>query len=240
MESYAIWLDRLTEAERRSVFRAATPNLRAEVIREIREGQWKAQLPEAMRRQLDAADPARHVDLIQKWKDEESERRRAWLLARRNWDSIKQNRVPWPFADKDGKRDVAEFVHTVLKIDGPVNGRLTPADAERLREAQDSAEKSGAWLWYGSLVRDLAAKYPTLPEPAAGKPVLTLGDFPSNFGKKSGDKKNLRKMEGKWPEFALAVAEDAAKANIRLSVSLGPSRPEQFREPLREFVSHGR
>jgi len=236
LESYAVWLHGLDEPERKAILDAASPALRLAKIHSIREHLWQQQLPATLRNLLDKAEnDQKRADLIQQWKTEEQDRRRNWMLARQNWETIRAGRVPWPFDNEAMKNEVNEFIRSVLRIDGNSSGRVTPTEAQMLREAREFAEKNNAWLWYGSDLYYLANKYPALPEPI-GTPITRIEDL-SKFAKKLTDRKNLRDAQGKWPEFALMIAEDAARAKLTLPFSLGPSRPGEFRPPIEAFLT---
>ncbi len=239
LEAYAVWLARLPDAERAAVLAAATPDLRFKVVADIREAQWQARLTDGQRKALAALPPAERGALTQQWKGEQADRKRAWLLRRQNWETIRADRPPWPFDTDAGRKGVADYVRTTLRVEGTASGRLTGGEAERLRAAQEMAEREGEWLNYGAAVLALADKYPSLPEPV-GRPVLVVADLPQPFRarlvKGGGERKALNAAAGKWPEFALAVADDAQKAGLSAPIPLGPARPADFREPARHVV----
>ena len=236
LESYAVWLHGLDETERKAIFDARSPATRLAAIRDIRELRWRERLPPPHRAMLENAEPGtKRTALVQQLKTAEQDRRRNWLLARKNWETIRTGRVPWPFDSDAMRNEVSDYVRSVLKVDGNSNGRLTASEADLLRDARDFAEKNDAWLWYGSDLYHLANKYPMYPEPI-GTPITRIDDL-SRFPKKIvGDRKPLREAVGKWPEFALAVVEEARRSNLSLPMALGPCRPGEFRPPIESFL----
>lgn len=247
LEGYAAWLDRLPDGERKGVLAAATPGLRLGVVQGIRERQWVAALPEAVRNH---ADPAKRADLIRRWKEDEADRRRAWHVARKNWEAFQKNDPPWPFNSPAMKKEVLEFVRAAYRTDARADERprcrLTPGELTRLKNAQAEAEQGGGWAWYdyGRLVHEFGRRYETLPEPAAGKLVLELDDLwpkAREHFQVNKVQKRATAVAGKWPEFALLVWSEAGTPGkksytIPAAVSLGPSRPDEFKPAVQEFI----
>jgi hypothetical protein len=247
LEAYAAWLDRLPDAERKGVLSAGTPGLRLVVVKEIRERQWMASLPEVIRTQ---SEPEKRAEMVRQWKEAEANRRRAWGVARKNWEAFQKNDPPWPFNNAGLKKDVQEFVKTALrpeatKPDDRPRGRLNGNELQRLKTAQGDAEREGGWAWYdyGRVAYELTQKYPMLPEPASGKLVLDIDDLwpaaKAHFQVK-GAAKRAQTPLGKWPDFALFVWEEShtgkKQFTIPTTVSLGPSRPDEFKPPVRDFL----
>lgn len=236
LESYAAWLHRLEPSERDAILKAESPALRLAKIRKIREHLWEKSLPAGQRELLERThDDQKRADLIQQWKNEEQDRRRNWLLARKNWETIKAGRIPWPFDDGKMRQEVSDYVRNVLKVDGTSPGRLTPGEAAMLLDAHEFAKKNDAWLWYGSDLYHLSQKYPMLPEPI-GTPFTRIEDQ-FKFLRKLTDRRNLNGLQGKWPDFALAVADEASRVKMALPFNLGPSKPGEFRPPMEAFLA---
>jgi hypothetical protein len=248
LEAYAAWLDRLPDAERKGVLSAGTPGLRLGVVHEIRERQWLAALPEAIRTQR---DPDKRAEMVRQWKEAEADRRRAWGVARKSWESFQKNDPPWPFSDPGLKKDVQDHVRAAFRTDARPKDRpqcrLQPFDLNRLHNAQREAERENGWAWYdyGRVVYDLAQKYPMLPEPASGKMILDIEDLSwpaaKNHFQAKGPRNRAQNYVGKWPDFALFVWEESrstAKKPFAIpgTLSLGPSRPDEFKLPVRFFL----
>lgn len=240
LEAYAAWLGRLPDAERRGVLAAATPGLRLEAVRQVRDKQWLDAQPSVQRKQLDGLPNDKRAVEVGKWRDTAAANRAMWAFARRHWDANRADKVPWPFDDETRKREVTEFARVTFRTDDRAKSRLLPGEFDRLRESHETA----AWLWYGKTVYDLTKKYEQylLPEPAAGKPLTDFADLWPR-AKEHYEKPNVRKRvsaaAGRWPDFALAVQSELSQAKFgpASSASYGPCRPADFKDPLRAFVA---
>ena len=164
-------------------------------------------------------------------------------MARRHWDAITAagGPPPWPFADDELKRGVDTFVRTVLKADLTVKpdpkadptslGRLTRVEHAELRERREAAARTGGWFLYGVQVYRLAGRHPSLPAPAPGKPVVVdAAGLPTDFvravrQKGAAVRANRAGVRGKWPEFALELADEARRAGVAVPEAFGPCRP---------------
>ena len=173
LEAYAVWLECLPEAERRGVLTAATPGLRLDVIRKIRDQQWRESLPPPLRGNQDA---------IQQWKDEEAIRRERWAFIRQHAEAFAANKSPWPFDTEAGKTAVIDYAHDVLKVDDTKRCRLLPEELAEYKRTLVMAQRDGAWAWYGLMVYELASHHPYLPEPADPKQMFSdISDLPEPF-----------------------------------------------------------
>ena len=250
LERYAVWLDRLPEAEQAEVLRAENSSARLEVVRRIREKLWREALPTRHREQLKLiADPEEALRLVACWKDAEQSRRDEWLLARRQWGSFAPGSPakPWPFNDVTLTREIDQYLKTVLKVDlnlkldsrfePPSGCRLDRQEYQELKLRHDAAHNEGYWLLYGASILRLAERHPSLPGPANGKPVTDLNQVPKEFLKELRAKNlpDLNRQRGKWPEFALELADAAYKQRLATNFHLGPARPQEFASPVREF-----
>lgn len=242
LEAYAVWLDRLPDAERKGVLGAATPGLRLGVVRDLREKQWIDGLPLAQRNQLLGLNPNQKSDLIQQWRSEERRQRSRWAFIRKNADAITGNRIPWPFDTPAGRKEVLEFARTAFRIDDPKRCRLTPAELADYRSALAAAEKNGAWAWYGKMVHELDGRYESLPEPASPKLMYQdFADLPQLYGRlvdRPGFRKKLAPHVGKWPDFPLELHDELriGKFGPAPLPPLGPARLSDFKEPVRAFM----
>ena len=83
--------------------------------------------------------------------------------------------------------------------------------------------------------------YEMLPEPV-GKPVVEiadLGEFGTRHFFKGRGRQAAGPHQGKWPEFALEVhrfSAEGKEGKLLIPLALGPSRPAEYREPVREFL----
>jgi hypothetical protein len=249
LESYAAWLQRIPDAERKQILAAATPERRIETIRDVRRAQWVARLPAAMRQKLDNAIAEDRATLITEWKAEERQRREEWHLARANWESLRTGRPPWPFADEAMKQAVLDFMERAYHPGDPRRCRLTSTgprggDRGRLEEVLERAVKGNEWVLLGKVLYDLSQnpRYEMLPEPRDGMPLTEyeqLWPAAAQFYEKKAPRGRLDTALGKWPDFALAVSE-AAERSKTLSpppdFSFGPCRPGEFRPETERFI----
>ncbi len=250
LEAFAVWLDRLPEAERNGVLTAATPGLRLKVVRELREAQAQAALPERIRSEPDAAT---RTAKMRQWEADEAERRRAWAFARDHWDAIRGTRVPWPFDNDEMKKQVIDYAKTAYRFDEKAaRPKLLAQDAARLLEAYREGEEKGVWLWFGWVLYDLAprydarepntSRYEMFPEPAEGRPITEFSQLPpsveKHYSSKPQSKVRLERFVGRWPDFALAVHDDITRSKqAAVPPPLGPARLAECAEPLRTFAN---
>ena len=189
------------------------------------------------------------------WKAGEKARRDDWHVARRQWPTLfgRDRQAPWPFSEPGLTQQIDEYVKAVFKVDTavplskvngkaelPAGARLNTAEFTYLKSAHDSATKDGNWFVYGVAVHRLAQQHPYLPEPPAGKPLVVSAanlpvELPPRF--RLTPKGIDPASRGKWPEFALEVVKKCGAERVPVPESLGPCRPEQFREDVREFVT---
>jgi hypothetical protein len=249
LESYAAWLNRLPDRDRKAVLTAPTAEKRLEEIREVRNEQWVATLPVARRAQLKGLPRADRAELIARWKGEDGRQRDEWATARSHWDALRTGRQPWPFTDEAMKKEVVAFVHAAYHPDDPTRCRLTTTpvvgDLARLKYALDRAEKNGEWLWLGQAVYNFSKRYEMLPEPAKGKPVAEIADLSpwpaihKHYENRPKVRQRVDAAAGKWPDFALAVWEDLNRGKFAVAASrvhLGPCRPVEFKDEVRGFL----
>lgn len=251
LESYAVWLDHLNDADRHEVLSAPNAEARLEAIRRVRERQWREALPTRQKEQLKLmAEIKDQVQLIETLKATERVRRDEWSLARRQWDALQTPDLkPWPFSDPVLAREVDDYLKSALKVDlsksdpkgelAPTT-RLTRDEYITLRSQAEAANQSGHWFLYGLIIYQLAQSHPYLPEPRKGNPITEpsqLGaDLMRELRKKGLGLLEKKATKGKWPDFALEVA-DASKKVAYSSESLGPCRPGEFPERVDTFLS---
>lgn len=247
LEAYTLWLDKLPELEHKHVLTAETPRRRLDEIRKIRNQQWLDGLPPVQRAKLNGLPAASQVELIRQWREEESAHRDEWAFHRTHAEDIVSNKIPWPFDDVARRKEVIDFMQLAFRPDDKKDCRFDENERTRYNDALTLATQHGGWTWYGYGRNALAMvkKYERyiLPEPAAGEPVTKyaqLGAAARVFNKEKGPAHNATvKLEGKWPDFALAVHTFAGtvkgeKLNLP---SLGPARTGDFKEPLRTFLN---
>ena len=257
LENYAVWLDRLPDAERRDLLATPTPAARLEAVTQLYQRQWRDDLSQPQRVKLAATVSATEkADLVAAWKAAEKARRDEWHVARRQWPTLfgRAGQAPWPFSEPGYARQVDDYVRAVLKVDlsaplpkidgkieMPAGARLNRAEFAYLKSAHDSATKEGNWFVYGVAVHRLSQLHPYLPEPLPNRPmIVTVQALPAEL--QTPRLRPLMKSaesstRGRWPEFALEVATRCNKERIPVPESLGPCRPADFTEPVRDFVT---
>ncbi len=254
LEVYTIWLDRLPEAQRKVVLAATTPKKRLEEVKTIRNEQWVDALPPVLRAKLAGLPPKEKTDLIKQWKDEEATRRDEWGFVRKHADDIAANRIPWPFDDLARRKEVIEFMRTAYHLDDTRKCRFSEYDLKRYPATLDLANEKngwGPWSAYGKLVYEVTvppaqmrksefAKYELLPEWATGESITRVEQLPKQterFFTQGAGAKSVQDKIGKWPDFALTVHGFSQFPKVGLLPPLGPSRPGDFKEPLKTFVT---
>jgi hypothetical protein len=247
LEGYAAWLHRLPDGERRRVLAAPAAEDRLAAVEDVRRGQWVAGLPAAYRQKLANLVAKDRADLIATWKTEEDTRRENWTSTRFHWDFVRTGRQPWPFADEGMRKQVLDFARSAYHPGDPKRNRLASADITRFNEAVERAEKGGEWVWLGKAVYDFSRtpRYEMYPEAGPGGKMMTdLPELQNHPQLKEAMARRLAnkagaEIVGRWPDFALAVHRDFAKTKIAgkgVDLHLGPARPGEFKEELRQFL----
>ena len=245
LEAFAVWLDRLPDADRRGVLGAATPHLRREVVRDLREQQWLDALPTALRKKVDTLTSANEkAELIKQWKDDEAVRRDRLAFVRQHAEAFAANKSPWPFDTEAGRKEVMEFAQSVFRVDDTKRGRLSPDQLAEYRRTLELARRDGTWAWYGLTVYELSRLHPYLPEPAEAKQMITEpNDLPELYARATTKKGGASRLKpntfGKWPEFPLEVLKEVplGKFGPPNFPQLGPARLSEFKEPVRTFAT---
>jgi hypothetical protein len=227
---YTAWLERLDENDRRQVEAAPDPEKKLEVIRGLREAEWVAHLPRADREQIEAAVPAERAALVEKLRRQERERRAQWQAAFRAQGELAQPAVLPDFWPRVRLYEQKSLVPT-----------LTHTEREQLFKAARSS-----WPEHAQALTALAEKHPILVPPSERAGVVSFRDLPSgyalNFGGKPGKGKDfeghrLRDLQGRWPNFALALDRLAKSRKVALpDKPLGPCKPEEFVPAVRKFI----
>lgn len=247
LEAYALWLNRLPEPERRLIL-DASPAKRLDEVRSVHTKQWREGLSEGKRRNLQQAVGEERMELATLYREDEQARRNEWRLAQRQWKELtEKNQTPWPFNDPVLSRQIDEHLTNALGVNPsrlpvpdrerrwelPPGCRLTREQVQELR-LRRQATAEGYWFTYGALLLRLSEQYPTLPRPKSGNPIVRPADLPRGYTPIRDGPGRLRSFTGKWPDFALEVAR-LSRGNGKLE-PLGPCRPEEFTDPVRQFV----
>jgi hypothetical protein len=218
LDRYATWLKRLPEGDRARVLSARSTDERLAVVRALRERQWVEGLPAGVRAELDKLDPGAKRERLEQLRKEARNQRLQWQLLR----PTKLNEFP---------AEVQKFVRATLE---PMLG-----DGEKKEFA---AAEQKPWPALALLILRLADAHPVLPP--RNKEFRTFNELPPRVKwlvKAEPDQKKrqqlLRPASGKWPDFALKVAELLGeKKNAPGVPPLGASRPREFPAATREFI----
>jgi hypothetical protein len=250
LEAYASWLNALSEADRKGIISATTPQNRLNQIREIRERQWVESLPPNLQKQLSlSATESLKRELIKEWKAEESRRRNEWASARKSASEIlDSSKTPWPFDNETQRNEILAFAKSALRLEDAKNIRLTANELDRYTYTVNFAlsQNGAAWYSYGKMLYDLVKKQEDylLPPPVDLKLRFTdFSDLPTAYQNPNIMRRLKLKATpfvGKWPEFPLEVHKDVhqqfVKGEVRQLPALGPARAADFTPVVRKYV----
>jgi len=230
---YNHWLAQLSADDRKRVVDAATPYERLKIIEEIKDREWTESLPKVYRDKFAKTEKdAERRRLIENWRAEERDRRDEWQFVLRNWDDIKDNRLPAVSPAEE------VFVANLLS-------QLPPSERERLKKLRDQVQEERGRPLYLRLLVEMADRHPLLPGPHDGPKVYeelpkadrdALEKADKALIKKKGLPKELQESQGRWPDFALAVTRYARQQRIVLPEPLGPTAKEALPPEVRTFV----
>jgi hypothetical protein len=236
MQTYNAWLAKLPDADRKWVLDAPTGAARLEVVRELREREWVESLPRPYREEYAKAEGDARRLKVQEWRAEEAERREEWAVAQRTWGEFSPGKVPAVFAG-EGRAQVDLFVANLKP-------NLSEPERKALDDARSAADEFGNYFWYVFEVARLSHLHPILPGRVGPKDFASLDESvkeylvkhdPQHF-KRNGnqivfvgdERKEFRRAQGRWPEFALELADYCQKNKLTLPVPLGDCRKSQM------------
>jgi hypothetical protein len=250
LEAYALWLNGLSEGERRGVLAADTPDVRLRVIQELRDKQYIERLSPSQRSQLEVASGEDlKKALLKGWKSGEGQK---WAAAlKRPAELFDPTKAPWPFDSDSRRKEIEAFAQSAFQLDSPKGSRLTANEVERYVTAHSFATQQGgaAWGSYGKVVYELAKKYEDLQLPPPASPRLRFTDTAElpvpyqNLVKKNTALANaLTPVAGKWPEYPLKLHEwlffkgYLTKVDAKQAPPLGPCRKDELTTSLQKFL----
>jgi hypothetical protein len=189
--------------------------------------------------------------VIARLRQEEGKRRREWQIALRLWDDLREGtrKLPTRITDLDGpvQTYAKEYLRPMLRA----------GEWERLEKAQ------GQWPLFPQTLVELADRHPPALQGAHGPTSLKelpgdlrrrldwhlnalggKGDFKGGKGGFKGPKGGaeffwrsyLNKAEGRWPGFALAVTDFAARHGMAMPNELWPLRKRDLSPAVRQFL----
>lgn len=223
LEKYANWLERLPEDQRRRVESAANETERLKIIKEIRQSQWVDRLPTAERKQVLAAQGEKKAALIKQIRQEEKRRKQEWNVSLKHWEEL--TRGPAPTRASELPLAAEQYIARQLlpRLSDDERGRLTKAE--------------GSWPAYLQTLVELNDKVFQIPGPVGPRRVE---DLPPDVQRWVNSlprhkRQNILNLKGKWPEFALKVAEVANKSNVKLP-PLAPAEPAKYPDNIKRFI----
>jgi hypothetical protein len=228
MQTYNAWLAKLPESDRQRVVTAGSPGERLDEIRMIREREWVETLPKPYREQYAGLDPDARHDKVQQWRAEEADRREEWALAQRHWADNPPGKVPAIF-QADAK-PLEEFV-------AHLSENLTAAERKTLDEARAEIP-NGNYFAYPRQIVKLADQHPIFPwkevgpkewkELPDGVKIALQTQDPAHFRRPADLPKELRRAQGRWPEFAVELVNYCKKNGLTLPEPLGGARKNEM------------
>ena len=245
LEAYAVWLTRLPDVQRTELL-AISGDKRTEAIQELRARQWQDLLPDQKRQGLKLLSVTEKLEFLQATAQNESAYRREWQLAQQQWKEMKElgDAPPWPFHDPQLAREIDLYLKNALGVDVtklatsldrrseiPADCRLKPGELRELRRRREEAIHGQYWLSYGELLLRLSRDHPTLPRPRSGETTTRPAQIKAITVR---DVLLTKNSIGKWPEFALEVH----KKHPRLAEALGPARPEEMTDAVRDAITN--
>jgi hypothetical protein len=235
MERYADWLDRLSPADRDRVKQAPNRKQRLRAIREILDRQWMERLPQAVQEKIRKASGKERQRLIKQERNKERFRRAEWRAAMNQWDDVLRRR---PLKLSNSPEITRRFVLEFLLP------RLSADEQRRLNRVLENP------VQFPKILVELADKHPpALPDNyQPTKPGQLPKFLQQRVNQLAKDnrwlaeplRKRLKEAEGKWPDYANAVAAVARfykgpKTDAAIPFELWPATPRDLTPPVRQF-----
>jgi hypothetical protein len=230
-------------------FQQLSPPVRERRLAALRHyARWLQSLPKVQREELQKLKGKARLAEVARLRREESQRRRDWQVAFRNWEPLtRQGRLPVgrPAPTRLGELDTADhlFVYDYLR---PL---LSAAEWQELEKA------AGSWPRFPRTLVEVADRHPVALQGQRG--ITHLKELPREVrtrlekplahklgkGKEAPKarialKQLLARSEGKWPDFAARVAEVAQSLDVSLPHELWPSRRKDLSVDVQEFLKN--
>ena len=241
MMQYNAWLARLPEADRQRVVTASSALARLEIVRQLRELDWVKTLPAPYRAEYAKLDGDARKQKVLEWRNEEAERDEEWALALRTWDQFVPGKVPQMFLN-DGRAQIEAYVLHLKE-------NLLEHERKALDEARGNADDFGNFFGYALELVRLSDAHPILPGKVGAKDFNSLPDSvreylmktDKHFRKRGAmlpgeELKELRRTQGRWPEFSIELTKYAQKNKLTLPVPLGDCRKDQMPAEIKLFL----
>jgi hypothetical protein len=228
-EGYEAWLERLPENERRQIEETKDTQERLQLIRTIRERQWVERLPQKVRGDLEKLPAAERSAKVVVLRKQEQQQRKLWSRP-----LSPEQRTPQPMRTADLPPETKRFINNHLWP------HLTAEEKKKYNQAEGHPE-------FARTVKELAKRHPVLL-PLHNKPIVRFDELPEKAKVVAGPKPNwerrvevwerLRRVEGKWPEWALTFLSLLTEQQRKDMPPLGASRPMEFSQSLRDFLKN--
>jgi hypothetical protein len=233
MQAYNAWLAKLPEADRQRVLAAPTAADRLEEVRRLREREWVESLPRPYRDQYAALDPDARRPKVQEWRAEEAERHDEWVVAQKHWADNPPGKVPAVFQN-DGAA-IETFVARLRE-------NLSEPERRTLDEARAAMIDYGNYFAYGFELARLADLHPLLPWSKVGPrdwkelPADVKAALRPHFERPLDLPREVRRAQGRWPDFGVELAAYCKKNNVKLPGPLGDCRKDQMPADVQAFL----
>ena len=221
LDRYNAWLDSLPEEPRRSIETAPDRKTRLDRIRELRKQEFVKRLPKAQQEQIARARDRERAELIDRFVQDDLEQCADWHAAERLWHT--DNRPQrLSMLSKDAQQYLEKNLFPMLSSD----------EEKRLKDAE------GRWPRFPRVLIELTDSHPTSVLGPVG-PTHVSELTPKVSPKLVPDE--LRKAEGKWPEFGVAMrkapkSKFAEKRHFELEPRDTPARAKDFPLAVQSFI----
>ena len=201
---------------------------RVEVVRRLREQEWVDAQPKPYRDEYAGMPEAARLEKVQEWRAEEADRREEWALAQKQWADHPLGKTPAAFVN-DRPAMEAFVAH--------LRENLSDTERKSLDEARTALDEYGAWFGYGFLMVRLAEHHPTFPWTKVGPREWRElpEEWKRQFPRPMDMPKEVRRAQGRWPEFAAELTIHARRSNLNLS-PLGEGKRQQVPAEVAEFL----
>lgn len=227
LERYHDWLKRLPAADRRRIQAAADGRTRLRLVKEVREQEWIRRQPASVRQRLVGLSPSQRSGEVARLRAEQRKRFRLALEV-----PLKPPRIDKPTRLNEFPPEVRVFLRESLWH------LLTAEERRRLEQADGTP-----WPRYARTLAELADKHP-IPLPGAIGPVR-LADLPAKLRERVHNhprwEAQLKRQEGKWPEFGVALLSPPGKKFPAPTPGKlpWPKELKDFSPALQAFVTTG-
>lgn len=237
MKMYNAWLAGLSEEDRQQVLGAATSTDRLEAVRRLRERDWVKTLPTPYRLEYSTLEGEARKKKVQEWRTEETDRDDEWAIALRSWDQFQPGKAPQIFLHENRvliDSYVANLKHNLLEN-----------EKRALDDARATADETGNFFGYAYEVVRFSETHPTLPGRVGPKDFMSLPNpirdalakNDRHFRKRSFEEsREMRKSQGRWPEFAVELTKYCQRHKLTLPMPLGDCRKDEMPPEVVQYL----